>query len=134
MTYLVVGAISASLYWLNTIWAGPSAFTPLIQALSPTYIHLIVVGWLSQFIFGVMYWMFPIVSKAQPRGNSRLAWGAFGCLNAGLLLRALCEPWRALAPMPLNGAGLVLSAILQVSAAALFVWVCWPRVRERGGF
>ncbi|MFL5471446.1 MAG: hypothetical protein ACJ8AM_03735, partial [Gemmatimonadales bacterium] len=25
----------------------------------PTYLHLLVVGWLTQLIFGVAHWMFP---------------------------------------------------------------------------
>jgi hypothetical protein len=36
--------------------------------LSPVYFHLIMVGWVTQMIFGVIFWMFPIVSRAQPRG------------------------------------------------------------------
>lgn len=134
MLYLITGAVWALAYWLNGAWGVWPAWSPLLQSLSPTYVHLITVGWLSQFIFGVMYWMFPIVSKAQPRGDPRLAWASFICLNAGLILRALCEPWRVIAPSPINSAGLVLSAILQTLAAALFVWGSWPRVRERGGF
>jgi hypothetical protein len=134
MLYLVTGAVWALGYWLNTIWQVLPGWTPLLQALSPTYVHLITVGWLTQFIFGVMYWMFPVISKARPRGDVRLAWAAFICLNAGLLTRAVCEPWRALQPLPFNGAALVVSAILQAAAAALCVWISWPRVRERGGF
>ena len=134
MLYLVVGAVWALGYWLNAIWQLLPTWTPLLQSLSPTYIHLIVVGWLTQLIFGVMYWMFPILSKAQPRGDERLGWVTFICLNAGLLVRAVCEPWRTLQPLAVNGVSLVISAILQVCAAALFVWICWPRVRERGGF
>ena len=134
MLYLVVGAIWALGYWLNALWQVLPSWTPLLQSLSPTYIHLIVVGWLTQFIFGVMYWMFPVISKMQPRGNLRLAWATFICLNAGLLIRAICEPWRALQPLPFNSFALAVSAILQVCAAALFVWISWPRVRERGGF
>ena len=57
----------------------------------------------------------------------------FILLNLGLILRAICEPWRAIAPSPENAAGLLTSAILQVIAGFLIVWVCWPRIRERGG-
>ena len=129
MIYLILGALGAVLYWANTLW---SWCAPL-NALSPTYLHLIVVGWLTQLIFGVVYWMFPVISKAQPRGDTRIAWAAFICLNLGLLARLLFEPWRAVQPNGLNGYGLLASACLQVAAAILFVWVGWPRVRERGG-
>ena len=127
--YLVLGALGAVLYWTNVLWPW---WAPL-SAVSPTYLHLIVVGWLTQLIFGVIYWMFPIISKAQPRGDPRIAWAAFICLNAGLIARLIFEPWRAVQPDPVNAYGLLLSAVLQVVAALLFVWVCWGRVRERAG-
>lgn len=129
MLYLVAGALGAAAYWLNVLWP----FWPPIAAINPTYLHLIVVGWLTQFIMSVMYWMFPVISKSHPRGYGPLAWGAFICLNIGLLLRVVFEPWRALQPLDINSYGLVASAILQVAAAVLFVLVSWRRVRERGG-
>jgi hypothetical protein len=81
----------------------------------------------------VIYWMFPIIGKDNMRGDPRLAWGVVIFLNAGLILRVICEPWRTLEPTNLNGLGLVLSALLQVIAGYLFVIVCWPRVREKAG-
>jgi hypothetical protein len=129
MIYLVLGALGAMLYWANVLgsWWAP------LNALSPTYLHLIVVGWLTQLIFGVIYWMFPVISKARPRGDTRIAWAAFICLNSGLLARLIFEPWRAVQPNAMNGYGLLVSACLQVAAAVLFVVVSWGRVRERGG-
>jgi hypothetical protein len=127
--YLLLGATGAVLYWTNVLW---SWWAPL-SAISPTYLHLIVVGWLTQLIFGILYWMFPILSKAQPRGDPRLAWTVFICLNAGLVARMIFEPWRFMQPDAINAYGLLLSACLQVIAAALFVWISWGRVRERGG-
>jgi hypothetical protein len=36
------------------------------------YIHLLVFGWLTQLIFGVVYWMFPCAGYlAYPLGNER---------------------------------------------------------------
>ena len=129
LIYLVAGLITGALYWANQQWS----FSPLFAALNPIYIHLLVVGWLTQLIFGVIYWMFPIISKSNMRGDPRLAWSVFVLLNIGLLIRAFCEPWRALDANEINGLGLVVSALLQVAAAYLFVRVCWPRVRARAG-
>lgn len=129
LIYLVTGLAAGVLYWSNVQWD----FAPLFGALSPTYLHMLVVGWLTQLIFGVIYWMFPIISKENMRGDSRLAWAVFGLLNTGLILRILCEPWRSVTPNDINGMGLVLSALLQVTAGYLFILVCWPRVRERAG-
>lgn len=129
LLYLVLGLLAGALYWANAQWP----FWDPLAALSPTYLHMLVVGWLTQLVFGVMYWMFPIISKGNMRGDSRLAWGVFVLLNAGLILRVICEPWRAIDPTDLNGLGLVLSAVLQTLAGYLFIVVCWPRVRERAG-
>jgi hypothetical protein len=129
MMYLIVGMIAGALYWLNTV----NPISPSLSALYPVYIHLLVVGWLTQLIYGVIYWMFPIISKTDMRGNARLAWTAWIALNLGMILRAVCEPWRAITANPVNGVGLVASAVLQVVAAYLVVMVCWPRVRERAG-
>ncbi|MCL4504567.1 MAG: hypothetical protein M1434_00645 [Chloroflexi bacterium] len=129
MIYLILGALGAAAYWINAMWP----FWPPVSAISPTYLHLIVVGWLTQLVMAVMYWMFPVISKQRPRGSPALAWAAVISLNAGLLIRMVFEPWRALQPTALNGYALALSAVLQVCAAILFVGVSWARVRERGG-
>lgn len=129
MIYLLVGLSAGTLYWVNAQWS----LSPILSSLSPTYIHVLVVGWLTQLIFGVIYWMFPIIRKNNMRGDPRLAWAVFGLLNAGLLLRIGCEPWRSVTPNDLNGMGLVLSALLQVAAGYLLILVCWPRVRARAG-
>lgn len=129
MAWLVAGLLTGTLYWANVQW---SLWSPL-AAVSPTYLHMLVVGWLTQLIFGVMYWMFPIISKDNLRGDPRLAWAVFVLLNVGLLIRVVCEPWRAMQANDLTGVGLLLSAILQTVAGYLLVIVCWPRVREKAG-
>jgi hypothetical protein len=129
MVYLIVGLVGGALYWANVQWN----FAQVLSILNPTYLHMLVVGWLTQLIFGVIYWMFPIISKDNMRGNPTLAWSVLILFNSGLILRMICEPWRSLNANDLNGIGLVLSAILQVCAAYLFIVVCWPRVRERAG-
>jgi hypothetical protein len=106
-----------------------AARLPLFQALWLTYIHLLVVWWLTQLIFGVAYWMFPRYSAERPRGSERLGWATFALLNLGLLLRVIAEPWHALAG---RGAALLVgSALLQLLAAWIFVVNTWPRIRER---
>jgi hypothetical protein len=129
MLYLLVGLVAGALYWMNSAWSFWKPFT----ALNPVYIHLLVVGWLTQLIYGVIYWMFPIISRSDMRGDSRQAWAAFIALNIGLILRALAEPWRTLEPNAVNQAGLIASAVFQVAAGYLIVLVCWPRVREKPG-
>lgn len=124
MMYLVAALV------LGAVMQSPLAGRlPLFRVLWPTYVHLLVVGWLTQLIFGVAYWMFPRFSAERPRGSERLGWATFALLNAGLLLRAVAEPWHAL-----SGRGaplLVSSALLQLLAGWVFVVNTWPRIRER---
>ncbi len=102
---------------------------PLLRAVWPTYVHLLVVGWLTQLIFGVAYWLFPRYSAERPRGSERLGWTVFALLNVGLVLRVIFEPWHTVAGR--GGVLLVLSAVLQLLAGWAFVINTWPRIRER---
>lgn len=96
----------------------------------PVYIHLLVFGWLTQLIFGVIYWMFPKYSKELPRGHDVLSWIAYGTLNIGLILRAIAEPLQS-STNNVFGALLVASAILQWLAGIAFIANTWQRVKEK---
>jgi hypothetical protein len=102
-----------------------------VRFLNPVYFHLFMVGWVTQMIFGVIYWLFPIITRARPRGNERIGWASYALLNAGLLLRVVAEPLDSLYANAGIGWLLVVSALLQWLAAVLFVIVAWPRVKER---
>lgn len=96
--------------------------------LRPVYLHLLLVGWITQLIFGVAHWMFPRASSDLPRGNAQLGWAVLVLLNLGLLLRAAVEPF---APEAGGGMVLVVSGVLQFLAALLFVIHIWPRTATR---
>lgn len=96
--------------------------------LTPTWLHLFVVGWISHLIFGVAGWLFPKHSKATPRGNEKLAYVGYGLLNLGLLTRTVFEGLGQHAWRP---ASLVASALLQwVAGFVLVAWI-WPRVKGK---
>lgn len=97
----------------------------------PVYIHLLVFGWLTQLIFGVIFWMFPKYSAEKPRGSEALGWLTYFSLNLGLLLRAIAEPLQTTQPSSFSGWALVISALLQFLAGLAFVLNSWKRVRER---
>lgn len=120
----------AGLLGLLAVAARPVVGGPTwLGALWPTLLHLLVVGWLTQLIFGVAHWMFPRHTAEAPRGNERLMRMAWVALNLGLLLRVIGEPRAILghdaAPL------LPLAAALQFLAAVLFVVNTWPRVKAR---
>lgn len=102
-----------------------------IQAMGPAYFHLFLVGWVTEMIFGVIYWMFPIITRERPRGNEKIGWASYIFLNTGLLLRVGGEPLTSTQPAGGFGWLLALSALLQWLSAVLFVFLAWPRVKER---
>lgn len=120
---LLMGALMAAQPVLN--------LSARLALLRPVFLHLLIVGWLTQFIIGVAYWMFPKQSKDNPRGSAAMGWAVFGLLNTGLLLRSVSEPLFALAPETGWGWGLAAAAVLQVAAGWLFIANTWPRVKER---
>jgi hypothetical protein len=109
----------------------PLRLAPGLAVAGPVYVHLLVVGWITQMIFGVAYWMFPRHSKETPRGSGRLALTAYVCLNAGLLLRVIAEPVATLHPGTAFGPALGASALLQWLGGMAFVVNTWARVKER---
>jgi hypothetical protein len=120
---LLLGLLLAAGPWLSLpVW---------IAALTPVYFHLFMVGWVTQLIIGVAYWMFPKFSREQPRGSDILAWSAFVLLNVGLLLRVVAEPANALSAGGVWGWLLATSALLQWLGGVSFVANTWPRIKER---
>jgi cbb3-type cytochrome oxidase subunit 1 len=103
--------------------------TWITAGLTPVYLHLFLVGWLTLLIFGVVYWMFPKFSRENPRGSEFLGWASFLLINAGLILRTVGEAGRL--PLPEWGWVLALSALLQWAAGLAFVVNTWPRVKEK---
>ena len=107
------------------------AMPSLVSGLTPVYFHLFMVGWVTQVIMGVAYWMFPKLSKENPRGSELLAWGTYALLNGGLLLRTIAEPAQAVQPWPIWGWLLAASALLQWLGGLTFVANTWPRIKVR---
>lgn len=106
-------------------------FSTAAGSLGPVYFHFFLVGWVTQLIFGVVYWMFPKYSTTKPRGSELLAWITFWLLNIGLVLRAVGEPLQTLNPSELSGWMLAASAVLQWLAGMGFIANTWPRVKEK---
>jgi hypothetical protein len=124
LVYLVTALLLGIL-----LQAGPVRVLPVFQVAWPTYIHILVVGWLTQLIFGVAFWLFPRYSAEQPRGSERLGWASFALINIGLVLRIIGEPLAGLGHSV--GGILVASAVAQFLAGMAFVANTWPRLRER---
>jgi len=122
MASLMVGVLIAMRFDL--------ALPPAFSVMSPVYFHLFLVGWISQLIFGVIFWLFPKAQQEWQHWES-LAWAVWALLNAGLLLRAIAEPLAVLNPGQIWGWGLVISALLQWLAGMGFIIIVWPRAYTR---
>nr|MBI2905628.1 hypothetical protein [Chloroflexota bacterium] len=65
LVYLVVALLVGALFVMRNLIDLP----PIVGALGPVYFHLFMVGWVTQLIVGVAYWMFPKFSMEKPRGS-----------------------------------------------------------------
>lgn len=99
-------------------------------ALRPVFYHLLMVGWATQMIYGVGWWMFPRRSPTEPQ-TPPLAWVAFVSLNAGLLLRAWSEPAVQRSPSGVAAGALIAASALQLLSVAAFAATAWRRVFAR---
>jgi heme/copper-type cytochrome/quinol oxidase subunit 1 len=102
-----------------------------LQVLRPVYLHFLFIGWVTQIIMGVGYWMFPKYSKEKPRGSEKLGWIVFSLLNLGLFLRAIGEPMMILSPRPEFGWMLAAASLCLLLAGWGFIFNTWGRIKER---
>lgn len=127
--------IKSALIWLILgLFLGTYIYSPLAGrfavVLLPVFYHMIILGWVTQLIFGVAYWFFPKYSKDHPRGYERLIWISYIALNSGLILRAIGEPMAALSNSQFSEPILLISILLQWIAAAAFVINTWKRTEK----
>lgn len=102
-----------------------------VQSLFPSYIHFLAVGWISQLIIGVVFWMFPKYTQNKPRRSEGLGWVTYITLNLGLLLRLVGEPLHATTHAAWAGWLMAASALLLLIAGTAFVINTWGRVKEK---
>lgn len=91
--------------------------------------HLIVVGGLTQMVFGVAWWMFPVRNKNRGRGNPAFAWAAFVALNVGSWARLAGSIASSFGSAPLATGALLTAAITLPLAAILFGAMIFGRLR-----
>ena len=122
--YLFLGILLAFLSELPFIQSG--------SLLLPVYWHMIVIGWVTQVIMGVSIWMFPRKRRDRKKTETFFSVASFFSLNAGLLIRFLCEPFIPFfAENPLAIFVISLSIILQLIGVLFYVAEIWPRVQSK---
>ena len=136
--YLILGAALGALLLIN----GWLPLGSAIYYVKPAHVQFLIVGWLTQLILGVAWWLFPPMAfrlrgqsyppgQAQ-RGSEPLFWATFALLNAGVLLYAVSEPLYARTGSGFFGGLITLSGLCLFAAAITFVINMWARVRELG--
>lgn len=127
MLYLIVGLLMGVVMLAQPLMG----WSPNLQLLRPVYLHFLFIGWATQLIMGVGYWMFPKYSKEKPRGSVAMGWFVLVCLNVGLVLRAISEPLAILNPQSVWGGLLAIAATLLLIAGWGFIGNIWGRIKER---
>ncbi len=99
--------------------------------LTPLFWHMLMVGWITQIIFGVSLWMFP--GRTRDEGLKPQLWGwlTYLFLNIGLLLRIIAEPWLNYSEVETWSMLIMISAIAQVLAAITYIIEMWPRIQSK---
>jgi hypothetical protein len=137
--YFGLGAILGALMLINrTIPLG--AWVAYVRI---SHVQLLIVGWLTQLIMGVGWWLLPPlriglrpnsilpVRRGQTqRGSEPLFWATFVALNLGILLRAVFDPLYSWSKIGIFGFLSSISSLLLLAAAIAFVINMWGRVRE----
>jgi len=83
----------------------------------PVSIHAITLGWITNLIFGVAFWMFPR-GKIKIQEKDKLTFLSFILLNSELLLRFISEPFLYFQVLKCI---FVLSSFLQFLGCLFFV-------------
>lgn len=141
IVYLGLGAVLGALMLIQR-WV---PLGPAISHFKISHVQFLIVGWLTQFILGVAWWLFPPLEiglrrdalgpvrrgQAQ-RGSERLFWVTFVCLNLGVVLRAVFDPLYSVTQSSSLGLLSSVSGLFLLAAALAFVVNTWGRVRALG--
>src|SRR5690625_6550649 len=91
---------------------------------------MIFLRWSTEVIMGVSIWMFPRKKRGKRKEETFAANAAFWCLNIGLVLRFLAEPFL---PFYFNESWIVLVIVLcsflMIVSIGFYTAEIWPRVR-----
>lgn len=93
--------------------------------------HTLMVGWVTQIIFGVSIWMFPGRKRDESVGAQIWGWLTYSFLNTGLILRIIAEPMLTYSIHPIWKVLVASSAVLQMAGGITYVIEMWSRVQSR---
>lgn len=121
------------IYFLTSLLLGLASEFNWLQfpGIVPLFWHLLMVGWITQIIFGVSMWMFP--GRTREEGFKAQLWGwlTYILLNVGLVFRVIAEPATYFGTGSLWSVLIVISAVSQVLAALTYIKELWPRIQSK---
>jgi hypothetical protein len=100
-------------------------------SMAPLFWHLLMVGWITQIIFGVSMWMFPGRIRKEGFAPQPKAWLTYYFLNVGLVLRVISEPMLSYSSLGIWHILIVISAIIQLLSVIIYVLELWPRIQSK---
>lgn len=127
LLYFAVGLMMGAMLLAQPVMG----WSPSLHVLRPVYLHFLFIGWVTQLIMGVGYWMFPKQSKEKPRGSEWLGWAVLILLNVGMVFRAIGEPMMLLAPQAGLGWMVATASTCLLLAGWGFIINTWGRIKER---
>ncbi len=104
------------------LWNKGLPFEGRLWLLLNPHIEMVLVGWTTQLVMGVGFWIVPRFTGENRYGRVRLAWAAFILINAGVITASV-GLWGNAAWLVLVGRALELSAFIS------FAVHIWPRVK-----
>ncbi len=108
------------------LWNKGLPFNGQVAFLLSPHIELVLVGWVIQLAMGVAFWMMPRFTGEKRYGRVWLVWGAFGLINAGVVV-VIASDWI------IGASGLMLvGRLLESLAVVLFALHLWPRIKPFG--
>jgi len=106
---------------------------PALLRLLPAHIEFVLFGWTVQLAMGIAFWILPRFGDGAmrgqrtrvvgTRGNEKVAWLAFGLLNAGIWLAGMGAALDMAPVLPLLGRA------CEAMAAVAFMVHAWPRIK-----
>lgn len=134
MTPISRWGLRAGLFWLLTgvTLAGLAESSWLsIYPFRPVWIHMLVLGWMTQWIFAISIWMFPRSKKGYRERENYRTWSMLISWNIALFVRVLFETEIMGTLLILRQGVLGLSVLLFWIATVLYVGEIWPRIRVK---
>lgn len=121
------------IYFLASLVVGvlieiPSASLPVLL---PLFWHMLMLGWITQIIFGVSLWMFPGRVREEGFRAQLTGWITYMLLNLGVVLRIIAEPMLSYSDRPIWQWLIIGSTVLQIGAASAYVIEMWPRIQSK---